>query len=293
MSSKKTRNVSKKYKKLQKTGNKNYFIIGIVALALAFMVTAYLVLSNSSSVLTPGIGDNPDADTSAEAFEDGPRNMPLDGFTITNGFVSDTPTEETVKSGTVFSAADYVPREDGKTTVRIYIDPQCPICNTFEKTNSELLEEYIAADKIVLEYHPISFLDQASSTEYSSRATNALACVADLSPDNFYSFINVLFLNQPAEGGKGLSNGEIYALTEKAGVPASEELETCVYSKQFGPWVTEATERVLTSGSVLPGTFNGVVQGTPAVFMNGNQMNIDPADGVAFKTALDEVIANS
>lgn len=293
MSSKKTRNVSKKYKKLQKTGNKNFLVIGMVAVALTIMVTAYLLLSNSSSVLTSGIGDNPDADTSAEAFDNGPRNMPLDGFTITNGFVSDTPTEETVKAGTIFNAADYVPRADGKTTVRIYIDPQCPICNTFEKTNSELLEEYIAADKIVLEYHPISFLDQASSTEYSSRATNALACVADTAPDNFYDFINVLFLNQPAEGGKGLSNGEIYTLTEKAGVPSSTELETCIYSKQFGPWVTEATERVLTAGSVLPGTFNGSVQGTPTVFMNGNQMNIDPSDGEAFKTALDAAIANS
>lgn len=266
----------------------NLWIIITGVIVIAVIVLAYVLISNQSKVLSPGINDDPNANSKAESFPDGPNNMPQDGITIGSNFEAE-PSTEKVASGIEFTAEPFTARDDNKTTVRIYLDPQCPVCGVFEKTNGELIKKYVEEDKIVVQYHPISFLDQASKNEYSSRATNALACVADTNPNNFFDFLNILFVNQPAEGTNGLSNGEIYALAQKTGIEKSETLETCIYSKQFEPWVTDATNRALNGGP-LPGTNNGSVQGTPAIFINGKQIEVAPNDGNAFQAALDQAI---
>src|SRR5699024_12404568 len=52
----------------------------------------------------------------------------------------------------------------------------------------------------ILNLHPISILDRASQgTEYSTRAANAAYCVADEDGEAAYTFIDLLFRNQPAE----------------------------------------------------------------------------------------------
>ena len=45
-----------------------------------------------------------------------------------------------------------------------------------------------------------------STTNYSSRAANAAACVVNESPEKYADFVNVLFAKQPAEGGAGISD---------------------------------------------------------------------------------------
>ena len=54
-----------------------------------------------------------------------------------------------------------------------------------------------------MEYRPLGFLDSRSTTNYSSRAANAAACVVNESPEKYSDFVNVLFAKQPAEGGAG------------------------------------------------------------------------------------------
>lgn len=270
---------------------KNLFAILTAAITVIVLIVAYIAISNSSKVVAPGTGDNKDAVTTAEAFTSGPKNMVNDGIIIGEEFKVASKGEPT-PAGTNFEASKYVERADGKTTVRIYLDPQCPDCKNFDELNSALLDEYIQEGKIVVDYHPISFLDRASTTKYSSRATNALACVADMDPNNFHSFLETLYVNQPKEGTDGLSNGEIYSLIEKAGVTTNTKLETCVYSNQFNPWVIETTDRVF-GGDPLPETNSGVVEGTPTIFIDGEKLLVNPNDPTTFdfKTALDEAIA--
>src|SRR5690625_4777937 len=62
----------------------------------------------------------------------------------------------------------------------VYADYMCPICNTFEQTNSEDLAELIETDGVVVSYFPLSFLDRFSEgTKFSTRSSNAAMCVAE------------------------------------------------------------------------------------------------------------------
>lgn len=280
----------KPHAKVANKKTRNLWWIFAVAATIIVIVVAYVLLSqNSKQDLAPAEDDNPNANTSAEAFSTGPKNFIQDGITIEEDSKVTSVTTEGEEAGATFEASEYTAREDGKTTVSIIVDPQCPICKTFEDTNGELLKEYADEGKIALEYHPISFLDKASTNMYSSRATNALACVADQAPDSFFEFLTNLYTNQKPENGPGLSNGTIHSIAVESGAADTEELETCIYSKQFMPWVIDSTVRTL-SGEPLPGTDGTPVTGTPAVFINGESVSIDPSDAAAFKKKLDSYL---
>ena len=62
--------------------------------------------------------------------------------------------------------------------MKFYEDPQCPICQQFEAAVGEQVQTAIADGKVQVDYHIVSFLDDASENEYSSRAANALYVVA-------------------------------------------------------------------------------------------------------------------
>ena len=76
----------------------------------------------------------------------------------------------------------------------------------------------------------------------SSRAANAVACVAENEPDSFWDAHATLFANQPDEGTSGLSNSEIIGLFEGAGI-TSEAVASCINDESFKSWVTAASDR--------------------------------------------------
>src|SRR4051794_39525461 len=56
---------------------------------------------------------------------------------------------------------------DAPITMKFYEDPQCPICQQFESTVGTQVAAGIAAGKVKVEYHVVSFLDRSSKNEYS------------------------------------------------------------------------------------------------------------------------------
>ncbi|MEE2523168.1 thioredoxin domain-containing protein [Pseudarthrobacter sp. J75] len=148
--------------------------------------------------------------------------------------------------------------EEGKPVkVIAYIDFICPVCLRFENTYNELLTGLRNEGKISMEYRPLGFLDLQSTTNYSSRAANAAACVADSSPDKYAEYVDVLFANQPAEGGAGLSDDKLKSLASEIGA----DITSCVDDKTFRPYVKYSTELAANSG----------IQGTPTVFIDGQE----------------------
>ncbi|MCL1898183.1 MAG: thioredoxin domain-containing protein, partial [Micrococcales bacterium] len=102
--------------------------------------------------------------------------------------------------------------------VDLIFDYICPICGTLAEQATDSFLAAAQAGEISLVMHPLGYLDQYSSTEYSSRAANAVLTVASLAPEQFTDFDLKLWVNQPEEGGEGLSDEKIAELAKDAGV---------------------------------------------------------------------------
>ncbi|RZU60579.1 DsbA family protein [Zhihengliuella halotolerans] len=135
----------------------------------------------------------------------------------------------------------------------VYADVNCPHCSVFDGQYAEQIEQWVADGDVVLEQRNVAFLDRGSSTNYSSRGANALACVADAAPESYMDFSNALFAQQP-EGE--LTNAEMADLAAENG---AEGLEDCIDSMEYRPFAQFAHDAALADA----------VPGTPSVWLNG------------------------
>lgn len=157
--------------------------------------------------------------------------------------------------------------KNAKATVTLYEDLQCPACKNFEATTGPTLQKLVDAGKVKLERRPLAFLDQNSTTKYSSRALNAYACVLDSKPAAAEKYLTALYQQQPAEGGSGLPNAALTKIAADAGAPG---IGSCVNDAKFGNWVKAMTQY---------GTAQGV-NATPTVLVNGKKLATPSPDAL-------------
>lgn len=149
--------------------------------------------------------------------------------------------------------------ESGKPVVDIYLDFMCPICGQFHQLNGGDLDKLVKADQVTLRLHTRTFLDAQSTTgDYSTRAANALSCVADEDPEKLMPMHDLLFENQPAEGSAGLTNAQLTDLALKAG--ASKDVASCIGSTKHATWLHDVVE---------PEAQKNAPKGTPTVLIDG------------------------
>jgi|GEM_PF-6152721 len=165
----------------------------------------------------------------------GPLNMLSDGIKIGADFqAASTPA---LGVGQTPVASD--PNPTDLVDIKIYFDYLCPNCGLFEERNGAQLREWIGNEAATVEYHPIAIFTSKSPTEYSLRAANAAACVAEFSPGSFFAFHESLFANQPEENTDGLSDDELVDLALDAGAGPRASLEKCVDDQRFRRWVKD------------------------------------------------------
>jgi protein-disulfide isomerase len=167
-----------------------------------------------------------------------------------------------VPQGTVNRYA--VPRGDASApvTLTIYEDFLCPACRDVEGYLDRTVDEYVERGTLRVEYRPIAFLDGASTTEYSTRALGAAACVLDDSgPDAFVRMHDLLYANQPPEGGPGLSDAQLATLAGRADADRGAVSE-CMRQDSFAGWVEDATDHASRQG----------VNATPTLLVNGEPL---------------------
>jgi protein-disulfide isomerase len=211
----------------------------------------------------------------------GPQNMQSDGIKIGEGFTAARTPALRVGEEPVASA----PNPTDVVDIRIYYDYLCPDCGTFEERNGEQLQDWIESNAATVEYHPIAiFTSKSNGTEYSLRAANAAACVAELSPDQFFAFHEALFADQPEENTDGFTDEQLAQMARDAGVENAGNIEKCISTERFRKWVKAATQRALAGP--LPGTDVASVQSTPTIIVNGQLFeyttNFDPNEFAQF-----------
>jgi protein-disulfide isomerase len=158
---------------------------------------------------------------------------------------------------------DGLPLGSGPVTVDVYLDFMCPICKQFEDNAGATLNRLVADNKIKLVYHPVAFLDRASTTQYSTRSAASAACAADAG--KLAPYVAELYKRQRPEGSAGLSNDELVTAAASAGI-TDPGFATCVNDGRYRDWVSHVTDTAIERG----------VTGTPTVLVNGKPVQPDP-----------------
>jgi protein-disulfide isomerase len=151
---------------------------------------------------------------------------------------------------------------DGPVRVDAFIDFLCPYCRQFELSSERALAGLVSGRLASIAYHPMNFLDQASTTNYSTRAAAASGCAAD--QGRFLDFAHALFVHQPPEGGPGLSDTELASLGRIAGL-ADAPFTGCLSEAPYLDWPAYVTARAAAAG----------VTATPTVLVAGAMVQAD------------------
>lgn len=152
---------------------------------------------------------------------------------------------------------------DGPVRVDAFIDFLCPYCRQFELASAQTLASLVADRLASLVYHPMNFLDAASTTNYSTRAAAASGCAAD--QGRFAEYAHALFVAQPPEGGAGLSDAELAEVGRAAGL-TDPAFAACLAEGPYLDWPPYVTERAAAAG----------VTGTPTVLVAGAVVQPEP-----------------
>ncbi len=133
----------------------------------------------------------------------------------------------------------------------------------FDTTNGANLQGWSQAGYVSLELHPVSVLDDQNGG-YSTRAANALACVADTIPNGVIAVHNALIAAQADLDADGLSNDELVGIINKTGIE-NEAVTGCVRAEEFADWVSAATIRARES---VPNSDIAALKEVPLVLVN-------------------------
>jgi protein-disulfide isomerase len=171
-----------------------------------------------------------------------------------------------VVDGTVIAVGS----AEAPVTVDLYEDFQCPNCKAFEDDGGSTLAQLVADGTVQARYHGMAFLDTSANDQYSTRALNAAAAVLSAAgPDAFQTFHDLLFANQPAEGGSGLTDAQLVDYAGQAGATGSA-VQADIHDLTYGDWVKESTDQASKDG----------VTGTPTVLVAGTKLTDISAAGL-------------
>jgi len=153
--------------------------------------------------------------------------------------------------------------ESGVSTplLEIFEDFQCPVCKSFETTSGDTIKKLAAEGKVKVVYWPFQLFQQQPLSGNSRRAANAALCTPT---QQWVSYHDTLYKNQPAEGTTGFSNSSLKSWGRDLGV-ADPNFDTCVDNQQM-------TGRLDQMTKTATGTRG--VQGTPTVYLNGKSLDL-------------------
>jgi protein-disulfide isomerase len=169
-----------------------------------------------------------------------------------------------------------VGQADAPVTVDLYEDFQCPNCKALEDSTGSTIDDLVTAGTARVRYHGMAFLDTDANDDYSTRALNAAAVVADTAGTGAYQrFHDLLFAHQPAEGGSGLTDDQLVAYAQQAGA-TDASVAVDIRDLVYGEWVKGAEDQASKDG----------VTGTPTVLVDGDRLDdLSPSGLTAAVTA--------
>lgn len=168
-----------------------------------------------------------------------------------------------------------IPLENADATlprIEFVLDPHCGGCHIVEKGVNDTMKSMMENGEAQFFFTPVSFMNRASSDDYSARAASTLVEVAETDPEHFFDYIGALYENFPAEGSgypsKGVSYDDLGRVAKSAGV--SEEAIERFDEQRFRLWALENTNVVEARSEIFPDGLS-----TPTVLMGGELVETD------------------
>ena len=182
----------------------------------------------------------------------GPLNMLSDGMLLTgstdqtSGQATLTPiTTDALQADAKPVATDLAGYKQTANIV-LYLDYASPKTAKFAAANGSAIEQWLAAGYVTVEIHPVSTSTTAKN-DYSKRAANALACVANFDSDHFLAVSDALLDAASTTKETTMSTAALQALVTKAGV-TSADVTGCISGFKYASWITAATHRAQHGG---------------------------------------------
>lgn len=150
---------------------------------------------------------------------------------------------------------------EGAPVIEVYLDVTCSYCNEFENINNGAIEDLVNNEEATVVYHPLAILDQSGTrlAGFSGRAANALAVVADQSPEHFMQFMQGLF--NMYHNAQSAPVADFKELAISVGI--SDEVADSLNDGQFQDWINAKNTKFVQDG----------FSGTPTILINGNEFN--------------------
>lgn len=150
------------------------------------------------------------------------------------------------------STLDYgvtlVGSDTGRVTVQEFTDLECPACKVYHPRLVSLVKEYSRDVQLVYMPYPLAM------HRFAVGAARAADCIAEQYPDQFSSWIDVVYENQDSLGLKSWG-----ALALESGVSDTGYVSACARTQPTG-------ERIL---STLAYGERLAINGTPTIMVNG------------------------
>ncbi|MEW2416221.1 thioredoxin domain-containing protein [Streptomyces sp. NPDC046866] len=176
-------------------------------------------------------------------------------------------------------------KADAKKTLELYEDARCPICSQFEQTVGPQVKKDVDAGKYKLQFVGATFLDKAFNGSGSKNALSALGAALNVSPEAFLEYKAALYSkeNHPDERDDKFSKDD-YLLKVADEVPAlkgNAEFKKAVEDGTYNRWAIEMSKLFDKAG----------VKGTPALKMDGKQIEIEKMTPESFTASVDKALA--
>lgn len=156
--------------------------------------------------------------------------------------------------------------KNAPVTIVEYSDIECPFCNQFHKTISEVLTQYDGKVKYVLRHFPLT-----SRHPNAAMYAQSIECVyRDYGTEKAFAALNTLFTNQPLQTGQiGAPETVLGAFIGKEIQVNAEAITTCLTSGAFVKKVASDTESGVSAG----------VTGTPSAFIINKKGDVQTISG--------------
>ncbi|MEU4995301.1 thioredoxin domain-containing protein [Streptomyces sp. NPDC021622] len=159
-------------------------------------------------------------------------------------------------------------KDSAKKTLKVYEDPRCPICASFEQTVGPTVEKDVEDGKYKLQFIGASFLDRNLTGEGSKNALSALGAALNVSDQAFVDYKKALFSkeNHPAETSDKFKD-DSYLLKIANEVPElkkSASFKKDVKDGTYDRWAIEMSKKFDDN--------KDKVDGTPAFVMDGKKL---------------------